>query len=173
MESIKTKAQLKIQQMAFMIVAVFFFFILVGLFFISWQSKSIGESFENLEKRQALSSLEVIANMPELNCGARENLCLDEDKLNVLSGSLGEDYNVFWPVASVKVYKVYPAFDVLGAVKCPALNCNYWEIYDSNQQSSQEFSGYINICKKIREFNSPYTKCEVGKIVVGSILKNE
>ena len=164
---------MKIQQMAFMIVAVFIFFTLVGLFFVSWQSRSIGRNAADLQKQQALSSIEVIRNMPELNCDLTEGLCVDEDKLNVLAAGLSDDYAEFWPVASVKVYKVYPAFDVLGAVKCPALNCNYWEIYDSNQQSSQEFSGYINICKKIREFNSPYTKCEVGKIVVGSILKNE
>ena len=167
------KAQMKIQQMAFMIVAVFLFFTLVGLFFISWQSKSIGQSAADLQKEQALSSLDVIANMPELNCDLTEGLCLDEDKLNVLAGSgnLSADYAEFWPVASVKVYKVYPSFDVSGVVKCPALNCNYWEVYDSGQVSTEEFSGYVNICKRSREFNYNYDKCEIGKLLVGVVLR--
>ncbi|MAH47980.1 hypothetical protein CMI37_19315 [Candidatus Pacearchaeota archaeon] len=169
----KMKAQLKIQQMAFMIVAVFFFFILVGLFFISWQSKSLTDSYEDLQKRQALSSLEVISNMPELNCDSQENLCLDGDKLDVLAGGRGAGYGDFWPVASVKVYKIYPSFAESGKVQCPALGCNYWEIYNSGQASSEEFSSYVNICRKMKEGGYVYNKCEIGKLVLGVILKDE
>tara|TARA_Y100000034_G_scaffold105630_1_gene133100 strand:- start:3976 stop:4494 length:519 start_codon:yes stop_codon:yes gene_type:complete len=159
--------QMKIQQMAFMIVAVFIFFTLVGLFFVSWQSRSIGRNAADLQKQQALSSIEVIRNMPELNCDLTEGLCVDEDKLNVLAAGLSDDYAEFWPVASVKVYKVYPSFETEGSKKCPGLNCNYWEVYDSGQTSSEEFSGYVNICKKMRERGSNYEKCEVGKLLVG------
>ena len=165
---------MKIQQMAFMIVAVFIFFTLVGLFFVSWQSRSIGQSAADLQKKQALSSLEVIRNMPELNCDLTESLCVDEDKLNVftMNRNLSNSYSEFWPVSSVKVYKIYPSFDVSGVVRCPGLNCDYWEIYDSGQASSAEFSGYVNICKKTRQFGySPTTKCEIGKLVVGVILR--
>jgi len=168
-----------------MIVAVFFFFILVGLFFLAWQSRSLTTNFEDLQKEQALSSIEVIANMPELNCDSEKSLCLDEDKLNVLTGNLSNDYNDFWPVESVRVYRIYPAFSESGKKKCPSLECNYWEIYDSAQElneqdeskdsstsheSSQEFSSYVNICKNMKEAGYVYSKCEVGKLVVGARL---
>lgn len=44
------RSQMKIQQMAFMIVAVLFFFILVGLFFLGWQYKSVRGNFAQLQK---------------------------------------------------------------------------------------------------------------------------
>ena len=40
---LRVRAQMKIQQMAFMIMAVFFFFVLVGLFFLGIQFRGVGE----------------------------------------------------------------------------------------------------------------------------------
>ena len=162
------KAQMKIQQMAFMIVAVFLFFILVGLFFINWQFKDVRRGFAQLEKEQAISALGVLADMSELNCDSRESFCVDEDKLIIMSG---EGYENFWPVASVKVYKIYPGFSEV--VKCPGLNCNYYEVYNSRQKQMKEYSTYVSICKKIKEFDYVYNKCEIGKLVVGVEVGDE
>jgi len=157
--------QMKIQQMAFMVMGVFFFFILVGLFFVNIQFKDVKKSVEQLEEEQAISSLKVIADMPELSCGSRDSLCVDEDKLRVMSGSLGSDYESFWPVASVGVYRVYPAFS--SVVKCPGAGCNYFEIYDGGQSDVRKYSTYVSICKKLKEDGYVYDRCEVGKLVVG------
>ena len=127
--------QMKIQQMAFLIMAIFFFFILVGLFFLGIQFRGVGESAQQLQQDQAISSLQVIANMPELNYHSGVSMALDEDKLRVMSGNLSESYKDFWPVASIRVYKVFPKPD--NFVKCPAADCNYFEIYDSGQDSRQ------------------------------------
>ncbi|MCR4284509.1 MAG: hypothetical protein NUV97_00510 [archaeon] len=163
---VATRAQMKIQQMTFMIIAVFIFFVFVGLFFINWQFKDIKGDVNSLNKAEAISSLKVLANMPEFNCDSRESMCLDEDKLRVLSGSLGEEYASFWPVSSIKVYKIYPSFD--SVIKCPTLNCNYFEIFDDHQQnSSREFSTYVSICKKVKENSYVFDKCEIGKLVLG------
>ncbi len=159
------RAQMKIQQMAFMIMAVFFFFILVGLFFLGISFRGVGESAQQLQKEQVLSSLEVIADMPELNYESGASMTLDEDKLRIMSGNFSEAYGDFWPVASIKVYKVYPRPD--NFVKCPALDCNYFEIYDDGQKSVQEYSTYVSICKKVRESGYTYDKCEAGKLVLG------
>ena len=48
------KAQMKIQQMAVMIVAVFFFFILVGLFFLGIVFKDVKGGAGQLQKEQAI-----------------------------------------------------------------------------------------------------------------------
>jgi len=153
------RSQLKIQQMAFMILAVFFFFILVGLLFLSWQSRGIKENFEQLQKEQAISSLSVISDMPELNCGSRESLCIDEDKIHVMSNS--SQYEKLWPVESVKIYKIYPVLET-------------FVVYDSGQKNTKEYSTYVSICKKMKEFGSVYDKCEIGKLVTGvEVLENE
>ena len=164
-----SRGQMKIQQMTFMILAVFFFFILVGLFFLGIQFRDVKQSAAQLQTEQAISSLKVIADMPELNYDSRESMTLDEDKLKIMSGNFGSYYSEFWAVASVKVYKIYPKFNEL--VKCPALNCNYFEVYDNGQESVKTYSTYISICKKIKETGYVYDKCEVGKLVVGVISK--
>lgn len=163
------RGQMEIQQMAFMILAVFLFFILVGLFFLGIQFRGIKKSAMQLQTEQAISSLEVIADMPELSYNSRESMSLDEDKLEIMSGNISSYYSEFWPVASVKVYKIYPKFKKL--IKCPASNCNYFKVYDSGQKSVKTYSTYVSVCKKIKETGYVYDKCTIGKLVVGVISK--
>jgi len=160
-------AQLKIQQMAFMILAVLLFFVLVGLFFINFQFKDIRQGFSELQKKQTISALTVLADMPELNCDSGESFCLDEDKILIMTSN---QYEKFWPVASIKVYKINPFAEKW--VKCPASGCNYYEIYNSNQKNVKEYSIYVSICKKIKEFDYVYTKCQTGKLSAG-VVENE
>jgi len=162
------KGQMKIMQMAFMIVAVFIFFVLVGLFFLSIQLGNIRGNAAQLQRDQAISSLRVIADMPELNYDSRESMTLDEDKLRIMSGNLSRTYDLYWPVASIGVYKIYPEFDE--EKRCPGTDCNYYEIYDSGQGDVETYSTFVSICKKMKESGSVYDKCEVGKLVVGTKL---
>ena len=161
------RAQMKIQQMAFMIMAVFFFFVLVGLFFLGIQFRGVGESAQQLQLEQVLSSLEVIADMTEFSYSSGRSMTLDEDKLRIMSGNFSEAYGGFWPVASIKVYKIFPKPESF--VRCPAVDCNYFEIYDDGQANVQEYSTYVSICKKVRESGYTYDRCEAGKLVLGVI----
>jgi hypothetical protein len=163
--------QMKIMQMSFMIIGVFLFFALAGLFFLNISLKDIRGGASDLAREQAISSLEIIAGMPELNYDARASMTVDEDKLRIMSGGLGATYGEFWPIASLEVYKVYPAFDEV--VKCPASDCNYYEIYDSGQTNIEKFSSYVSICKRVKEFGSVYDRCEIGKIVAGVKKREE
>jgi len=153
------KAQMKIQQMAFMILAVFLFFVLVGLFFLSYQYKVLKSKASDLEREQAISSLVTITNMPEISCG---HLCLDEDKLEVM---LKEDYSKIWPVQSIKVYKLYPFSNK--TVNCPAPDCNFYGVYNSNQKEISEESTYITLCRKDQKNSYIYDNCKIAKLVVG------
>ena len=157
--------QMKIMQMSFMIVGVFIFFVLVGLFFFVIVFNDVRSEAEALAREETISSLGVIAAMPELNYDYREALSVDEDKLRVMLGEAGEDMAEFWPVASLEFYKIYPAFD--DVIDCPAPDCNRYEILDSGQNSTEKFSSYVSICSRIKESGSVYDRCEVGKIVAG------
>lgn len=159
---VKKSAQMKIQQMAFMILVVFLFFILVGLFFLSIELRNIKQEAGILNEESAISSLQVISDMTEFSYDSRETLTLDEDKLRVLSAISG--YDSFWGVSSIKVYKIYPADKM---IKCPAQNCNYYEIYDGGQKNVKEYSTFVSICKKVKEVDYVYDRCEIGKISVG------
>lgn len=159
------QGQFKIQQMAFMILAVFLFFVLVGLFFMRIQFSDINRSFAELQRESALSSLSIIANMPELSYSSSEEFTLDEDKLTIMASTFSSDYEGFWPVASVEVHKVFPRFEK--EIKCPALDCNYYEIFDSGQKSIQKYSTFVSICRRVKEGNYYYDWCELGKLSVG------
>ena len=165
------KGDMQIQQMAFMIVAVFIFFGLVGLFFLNIQMRKLNTNADNLQTEQAISSLQVIADMPELSFSRTETMTIDEDKLLIMSGNFSDKYKDFWPVASVKVYKIYPGFSE--TIKCPAQNCNYYEIYDNGQKNYKEYSTFISLCSKQRESNSIFDKCNIGKLVVGVKIYEE
>jgi hypothetical protein len=168
----KTKGQMKIMQMMFMILGVFFFFVLVGLFFLAITLKDIRGGAEELAREQAISSIEIIAGMSELSYGDGNSMSVDEDKLRVLIEGLGDEYEEFWPIASLEVYKAYPMFS--SPVECPSANCNHYDIYDSGQRNVEKFSSYVSICKRVREFGTPFDRCEIGKMVVGmKILDSE
>lgn len=154
--------QMRIQQMAFMLVAVFFFFILVGLFFVGWQYKSVYENYQNLQKQQAISSLKVISDMAELNCEDSRELCVDEDKLEIMSK---KDYSEIWPVASIKVIKLNSNSSQLKL--CPGAGCNYYNVYSSGQKNIQEFATYVNVCRKDKVNYYQFEKCEMGKLLAG------
>lgn len=171
-KEIMKKAQMKIQQMVFMILAVFLLFIFVSLFFINWQFRDVKSGFEELNREEAISSLGVISDMSELNCDSGRKFCLDEDKVLIMSGDFGEKYNDFWSVGSIKIYRVYPSFT--SQIKCPAINCNYFEVFDNNQSNTREFSTFVSLCKKLSENDFIYERCEIAKLVVGvKILEDE
>jgi hypothetical protein len=162
---------MKIMQMAFMIVAVFFFFVLVGLFFLGIQFKDVKGSAAQLQKEQAISSLRVIADMPELNYDFSEAVTLDEDKLRIMSGNFSRYYDEFWPVASVSAYKLWPVATELK--ECPGVGCNYYKLYDNEQSNVKTYSTYVSICKKVKESGFVYDDCGIGKLEVGVIIRDE
>jgi len=154
--------------MAFMLVALFFFFTLVGLFVINIALKDVSKQADTLSSKAALSALRTIANMPEFSCSSSKEFCLDEDKLRVMSGASSESYAQFWPVASIQVYLLEHQRPEV--VTCPAANCNHFKIYDSGQVSKQEVATFVSVCKQVRELNYVREDCQIGKLVVGSII---
>jgi len=162
---VKNSGQMKIMQMSFMIIGVFFFFVLVGLFVLGIAFGDVRSGAEELARAQAISSIGVIAGMSELNYDADDTMSVDEDKLKIMSGGFSNNYEDFWPVASIEVYKVYNVSREI--VECPSVGCNYYSVYSSGQRNIEKVSSYVSICKRVKEFGSVHNKCEVGKILVG------
>ena len=86
--------QLKIQQMAFMLVAITLFFVLAGLFFLSIQFSNLKQSATEQEKQNTQLLITRLANSPEFSCeNAFENLgtnCVDFDKVMVLKQNISK-----------------------------------------------------------------------------------
>jgi hypothetical protein len=152
------QGQIKIQQMMFMIIGLFIFFGLVGLFFIRFQLTDLDNKANDLNKEQTITFIKNLANLPELHCNPLTDYCIDEDKINVLAGEHGEKYKDFWPIASIRILNVQE-----GTIH---------EVYDNGQTNKQEYGTYINLCKTVKEQNYVYERCELAKLLVG-VKNNE
>jgi len=100
---VSIRSQLKIQEMAFMLVAVVFFFILVGLFAFSIFYVDLYKEANKISEDRTLSALTNLADTPELSCSTSKSNCIDADKL--ISLVRNQDYARFWPFSSLQVVK--------------------------------------------------------------------
>ena len=167
------KGQIKIQQMAFMLVALVLFFILVGLFVLGISFNGLKKTAVSLENENALLLLTRIANSPEFACGEsfgnRRTSCIDLDKIMVLASS--REYENFWGVGAIKIRTVYPPEkeEVCSFSNYP--NCNIIEVYGTDEGEFQ--SNFVSLCRKEVINEESFDKCVLGKIMISSGGVNE
>lgn len=165
------KAQLKIQQMAFMLIAVTLFFVLIGLFIIGIGFSGLKKSSEILEEENAMLLVSELSNSPEFSCGDSfrygKTNCVDADKVMILRKM--DEYAEFWDVAAIEIRKIYPEYG--RETKCSEENypdCNVVEIYSRNVNKGAYNSNFISLCRKEKnaETGEIYDKCELAKLLV-------
>jgi len=160
------KAQMKIQQMAFMLIAVTIFLVMAGMFILMIRFSSLQDTAKLLDERNALLLVSKIADSPEFSCGnafgaARSN-CIDTDKVMALTGRL-RDYPGFWGVSGIEIRKIYPAGT---GTECSLENypeCEKITVVDSGEGTG--VSNFVSLCRK-EQNNLIYDKCELGRIIV-------
>jgi len=161
------RAQLKIQQMAFMLMAVTLFFVLVGMFVLVIKFSGLRESATELEEKNAMLLVTKLANSPEFSCGkvfesAKIN-CIDADKVMVLKENI-DKYTDFWgEKTNVEIRKIYPKGDII------CTRGNYPNCHIINLQSKKipaEHSNFVSLCRKESFEGEIYDKCELAKIMV-------
>jgi len=167
------RAQLKIQEMAFMLVALILFFILVGLFALSIWSKNITESATELAEEKTLSAISNLAGTAEFICPETKSNCIDADKVMALIGK--KNYDNFWPFTSLKIIR-YSGFDKNEdeMTSCNLGNypdCDVIEIYDKRIASEKVINSFVALCRQEYENSEPYIRCEIAKFLAGSERK--
>lgn len=161
------KAQLKIQQMAFMLIAITLLFALAGMFVLVFMFSDIKESATALNERNALLLVTRLANSPEFSCGEGFGMlklnCVDEDKVMILKQN-SKTYSGFWGVAGIEIQKIYPENNLectLGNYP----NCGLITIYSENQKGPSS-SNFISLCRKESFEGEVYDKCEMAKLLI-------
>lgn len=161
------KAQFKIQQTAFMIIAVMLFFILAGMFYLAIYVQSLAQEANALRERRAIVNAEMFAESPEMTCGAS---CIDSDRMMVLKNASA--FKEFWPYARVEIRRIYPPG--LGR-ECTFANypkCDTYTLMDKRIENVREFSNFVALCRRESTVSGVVRKCELGKIVLGVEVKN-
>ncbi len=163
------KAQLKIQEMAFVLLAVIFLFGIILLFFVAFQSRQTAAYAEYLRDAKAITSLEIIASMPEFRCSASsgstsESVCLDEDKAAAFNNSqeLRRKYGALWDnalLSKIEIKEIYPN-----------LRAAPYIIYSKDtKESTRVYSTYVALCA----IENQETKCKIAKIKATMLMPDK
>lgn len=154
---------MKIQQMAFMLVAVVIFFSIVGLIYFSITITNLRTQAENLRKNEAREIVKSISGTPELSFTSRSTCsqCLDLDKALLLKESSA--YRNFWDLDYLEVEIIYP--HISGQVECNRANypnCNKLVIINKNENFGLASSAFVALARWDRDMND--FRYEFGRI---------
>jgi len=168
------RAQLQIQQMAFMLIAVTLLFVFVGLFVLGIKFSGLKQTATELESENAMLLVSKLENSPEFSCGEAFSFgktdCIDADKVMILKDN--GNYEKFWDVNEIKIEKIYPAQE--NEIKCTIENypeCNLIEIYSDGSENRNYKQNFVSLCRKEKEENGIYDKCELAKLLVSYEVK--
>jgi len=163
------KAQMKIQQTAFMLLAVTLFFVLVGLFILTFKFSGLKETAALLQEENAMLLVTKLANSPEFSCGgafgANKGNCIDADKVMALKENIN-DYSGFWGVSNIEIRKIYP--EAYAGIECTKSNYPNCDIIQIRQKKvgGYDASNFVSLCRKESFENNVYDKCELARIMI-------
>jgi len=159
--------QMKIQQMAFMLIAVTLFFGMVGMVILVIYMSSLSESSNLLEQEKAMRLATKIANSPEFACGdafGSKINCVDFDKVLILKDNI-DKYKGFWKVDNIMILKTFPSENF--GIECNAGNYNECgQLKLREEEISSEYSNYITLCRKNSNEGELYDKCEIARMLI-------
>ena len=168
---VNKKAQLKIQQMAFMLMAVTLFFVLAGMFVLVFKFAGLKESATELERKNAMMLVTKLANSPEFSCGfsfdETKPACIDADKVMMLKESHISKYDNFWGVSNIEIRKIYPKANT--EIMCNVKNypnCNIIRIREKEITGTGQAKNFVSLCRKESFEGEIYNKCELAIIII-------
>ncbi len=163
------KGQLKIQQMAFVLIALTLFFVFAGLFALSFALSGIRDSSARIGEEGARLLVTSLANSPEFSCGdVFSNVgsnCVDADKVMILMEN-HEKYYGFWgdDIVNIEIVKIYPLDDrVCTMGNYP--NCGVLSVFPDRSGSYKE--NFVSLCRKASHGGGSFDQCYIAKLRVG------
>ena len=156
---------MKIQQMAFMLMAVTLLFVLVLLVVIVFKFAGLKESATALEEKNAMLLSTKLANSPEFACGSafygEKTNCIDTDKIMMLKQNI-DKYQGFWGnVLSIEVIKI----GAKGKTECSLGNYPNCEKISLKQDVSGKgifLNNFVSLCRKDNFEEEVYNHCDLG-----------
>ena len=160
--------QLKIQQMAFMLLAVTLFFVIVFLFFLLFSTSNLKKEKVDFEREKAEILVSKIASSPEFNF-ADVPRGVDFDKVMALKNN--EKYKDYLGVDGIILRKIYP---IGNNVECKIGNypeCNLIKLF--TEKNNAVASSYVALCTKKESGGSSYDYCELGILMIDVNVTND
>jgi hypothetical protein len=162
--SMDKKAQLKIQQMAFVLVAMMVFFGIVAIFYVTIKYSSIKENVGDLREEEVIEIVRKISGSPEFLWSDFEDCssCIDLDKVFILKSR--DSYKNFWQgISLLKVKRIYPVYDGGECVSANYPECD--EITLVEKENIQAHEAFVSLCWY--DSSIEQSRCELGKVIMG------
>ena len=162
------RGQMKIQQMAFVLMAIFIFFAMIGLVYFAFSMYSARELAIDLRDKEARELVKKIADSPEFifttrgDCGQ----CLDFDKALALKKLVNDgSYKDFWPVNYLAIERIYPP-NSNNLIECQTSgsnydDCNIITIIDKGPKTAK--AAFVTLIRYDLDKQSKF-KYELGRI---------
>lgn len=167
MEILNKKAQMKIQQMAFMLIALTLFFVLAGLFVFTIFFSNLKTSANIIEQENAILLVSKLSNSPEFSCenafGGNRLNCVDADKAMALKENANK-YSQFWGVEGIEIRKIYDG----NSNECTEQNypeCGSITVL-SPKSGGTGISNFAALCKKVNINDTIQDVCDLAKVIV-------
>jgi hypothetical protein len=125
-----SRGQIKIQQMAFMLVVLVIFFAMVGLVYLAISLANLKERAGALRDEEASKTVQKLSGVPELSFTSASDCssCVDLDKALLLSER--DSYNNFWNLDYLRIEKIYPESPDVECTRGSYPNCKWVTIID-------------------------------------------
>jgi hypothetical protein len=164
----RKKAQMKIQQMSFMLLGVFLFFALVGMIIVTVKFSGLKQSATDLKEQNAILLAAKLANSPEFSCGevygTQKTDCIDEDKIMMLKENI-DKYTGFWGVSNIEIRRIYPKNNGINCTISNYPNCDTIKLIEK-PISGFDYSNFVTLCRKEKYENEVVNKCEMSRIII-------
>lgn len=158
------KAQMKIQEMAFVLIAIMVFFSIVALFYFSIRLASMREDVQTEREEGAKELARKLADIPEFSWAECPE-CIDADKLLALKER--NSYKNFWDVDYLMIENVYPNKTNIECTPANYPNCRTITLINKTKDIGIPVSAFVSICS-YEYSKGGYNKCELGKIYVSA-----
>lgn len=143
------KADFKIQQTAFMLLALVLFFVLIFIFYSNFQMSKLYSERNKLFQERAITTLSKLQNMPELS----SDNGLDYDKI-VAFRNLTKYDSLFTGILKIQVMKLYPDKEVITIID------------NTKGKEYISYSAYTPLCHTEFQYEQAFRKCEIAKLIV-------
>jgi hypothetical protein len=158
------KGQMKIQEMAFVLIAIIIFFAMVALVYFAIRLSTMTADVTTLREESARALARKLADIPEFSW-AECSGCVDADKILALKGKAA--YKGLWDVDYLMVEKVYPNSSYIECTAANYPNCRTITIVNATKNYGIPASAFVTLCR-YEASEGGYVKCELGKIHVSA-----
>ena len=162
MDKTNKTGQMKIQEMAFVLMAIMIFFGIVAIFYIKISLSNLRGDVELQRGEEANELVRKISGTPEFAFTAGEcDSCIDLDKMLMLKER--KSYQGFWNLDYLKIDVIYP----LKSGECSRgsyPDCGSITLINKTDDFGIPKSAFVALCRQEFKGSENYVKCELGRI---------